>query len=84
MNDKEAKFRKTVDSDLSKIYYRSWVVLVNNMHQTQTNECFTRNERTIHERTIWKTANERTHDTRNERTIHETNARYMNERIIGA
>jgi ribosomal protein S8 len=29
-------------------------------------------------------ANERTHDARNERTIHETNARYTNERIIGA
>ena len=29
-------------------------------------------------------ANEQTHDTRNERTIHETNARYTNERIIGA
>jgi hypothetical protein len=51
----------------------------------------TRNERSIHERTkemkrtnYTENANERTHDTRNERTIHETNARYTNERIIGA
>jgi hypothetical protein len=29
-------------------------------------------------------ANERTHDTGSERTIHEANARYTNERIIGA
>ena len=69
-------------------------------NERKTNERFTRmirkthdtrNERTINERTneIKRTnytgnANERTHDTRNERTIHETNARYTNERIIGA
>jgi hypothetical protein len=51
----------------------------------------TRSERTIHERTnemkrtnYTENANERTQYTRNERTIHETNARYTNERIIGA
>jgi len=66
----------------------------------ETNERFTltirkthdtRNERTIHERknemkrtNYTKNANELTHDARNERMIHETNARYTNERIIGA
>ena len=53
------------------------------IHETNT-----RKERTMHERTNemkrTENENERTHNTRNERTIHETNARYTNERIIGA
>ena len=71
------------------IQYRSWIIQVYNMHQMQTNKKRKRNKRTIR----------KTHNTRNERTIHERmnemkrmnaqymkriNARYTNERIIGA
>jgi hypothetical protein len=72
----------TLSADLCKVYinqlwicYRSWIVLVYNTRQTQTNERFTRTirKRTIHEAnaryTKW------THDTRTDER-NETNELY--------
>jgi hypothetical protein len=49
--------------------YRSWIVLVYNTYQTQTNEKRKRNERKTNER--FTRVMRKTHDTRNERTIHD-------------